>query len=411
MILSTSFKASLKELALFFAVSMISISSFPQNIKEGQRAHEIKISTVFQGPPLTEITLEKLHGKVIVLEFWATWCAPCIAAFDHLNNLVESFKDKDVAFISISTDEGSDAEKKIKSLLSKVPLSTWVVKDNSSRSTQTSYDANALPKTIVIDKFGLIRWIGEPKKLSEELLKEFLEENPKPIKASNGISINQAVTEFKERNPTNVSQPDTAVSILVVESPTSMGGFIFKKPNGIELKGLETMKVIEWLYDIPSSSIRKSQPFQSKNWNIIIKHQGIKALDKNNYRQLILLSIGVATKEMTDEIDVFVLKCPNGPKTGKTAELVKTIEPGSLHLSYQDGYLVASKSTLSDILKMIERTQGFSIIDETGLEGKFEFLIRFTEKDIKSFTENLQDAGLILVKEKRKLKVLEVQSL
>src|SRR5712691_10462103 len=46
-----------------------------------------------------------LKDSVVVIEFWATWCAPCVAAIPHFNELMEKFKDKPVRFISISNEE------------------------------------------------------------------------------------------------------------------------------------------------------------------------------------------------------------------------------------------------------------------------------------------------------------------
>jgi len=44
----------------------------------------------------------KMKGNVILLDFWATWCEPCIQAFPHMNNLVEKYRDKTAENISIT---------------------------------------------------------------------------------------------------------------------------------------------------------------------------------------------------------------------------------------------------------------------------------------------------------------------
>jgi len=75
--------------------------------RAGEAAPELGLEQVLQAPSGTEASWEKLGGKVVVLEFWATWCAPCIAAIPHLNELADHFKGKPVQFIAI-TDEKAD---------------------------------------------------------------------------------------------------------------------------------------------------------------------------------------------------------------------------------------------------------------------------------------------------------------
>ena len=54
-----------------------------------------------------KISMGQLRGKVVVIDFWATWCLPCIAEIPHLRSLYAEYKNKDVEFIGVSTDEGS----------------------------------------------------------------------------------------------------------------------------------------------------------------------------------------------------------------------------------------------------------------------------------------------------------------
>ena len=73
-------------------------------------------------PAPNELGWDDLKGNVVVLEFWATWCGPCIAAIPHLNALTEEFKGKPVRFISV-TDED---ETKVRKFLEKRTMSSWI---------------------------------------------------------------------------------------------------------------------------------------------------------------------------------------------------------------------------------------------------------------------------------------------
>jgi len=62
-----------------------------------------------------EVTLEKYEGKVMLLDFWATWCKPCVEAIPELKKLHEELgKDKKFVVVGISVDVGKDAKKKVK---------------------------------------------------------------------------------------------------------------------------------------------------------------------------------------------------------------------------------------------------------------------------------------------------------
>src|SRR5947199_3428540 len=70
-----------------------------------QEAPALKVTQWLQAPEGFDGKWSGLHGKVVVLEFWATWCAPCIGAIPHLNQLANEFKDRGVAFLAVTDDD------------------------------------------------------------------------------------------------------------------------------------------------------------------------------------------------------------------------------------------------------------------------------------------------------------------
>jgi thiol-disulfide isomerase/thioredoxin len=103
-----------------------------------------------------EVKLSALKGKVVVLDFWATWCPPCRASIPHSRELVEKLKDKPFVFVSIS----SDAEKKtLTDFLEKekMPWTHWWegVKENS---VGNNWNITGIPTLYVIDSKGVIRF-------------------------------------------------------------------------------------------------------------------------------------------------------------------------------------------------------------------------------------------------------------
>jgi len=118
----------------------------------GEMAPEIEIEEIGNAPGGAVATMEALRGKVVVIEFWATWCAPCVAAFPHLNELVEHYKGSDdVVFLAITMETPEVARR----LLDEKPLHAWQGFDTDN-SVFASYGVNGIPRTIIIGKDGKI---------------------------------------------------------------------------------------------------------------------------------------------------------------------------------------------------------------------------------------------------------------
>jgi peroxiredoxin len=98
------------------------------------------------------IRLSDYRGKIVFLNFWATWCAACVVEMPAMENLHRRFKDKDFAMIAINMQE-SDAQ--VKAFFEKLKLSFTALLD-SNGEVAAGFAVNALPTTFVLDKEGRI---------------------------------------------------------------------------------------------------------------------------------------------------------------------------------------------------------------------------------------------------------------
>jgi thiol-disulfide isomerase/thioredoxin len=117
----------------------------------------------------TSAKLTDFKSKVVILDFWATWCAPCLESFPHLEALQKQFG-SDLQIITIT----NESEERILKFLQKRPLSLPVVLD-ADRKLATEFPHRTIPHTIVIDKQGMVSAITNPKELTTPLVQKVVD--------------------------------------------------------------------------------------------------------------------------------------------------------------------------------------------------------------------------------------------
>src|ERR1039458_7098462 len=116
------------------------------DVKVGQPAPEISLDQLLPDQSVANASLRALKGKAVVLEFWATWCGPCVMAIPHLNELAVQFKDRPVVFLSITAESRAEIEP----FLKKRPIEGWVGLTKDSKVIE-DYGVTGLAHTFLID--------------------------------------------------------------------------------------------------------------------------------------------------------------------------------------------------------------------------------------------------------------------
>ena len=112
-------------------------------------------------------SLGDYRGEVVVLDFWAIWCTPCVAAIPKLNQLYREFEDRDVRFLAIT----DDPQVKLENFLSKTSFRFPIVRDGD-KSIFQAYRVLGRPQYYVVNRSGRVVYAGSA--VNAELLEEVL---------------------------------------------------------------------------------------------------------------------------------------------------------------------------------------------------------------------------------------------
>jgi len=101
------------------------------------------------------VSLSDLSGKVVVLDFWATWCGPCKDAVGELETLQKKFADRGVIIVGISVNKESDAAVRVQEFAKRHGLTYPLVIDDGS--AYKAYGVTRIPATYILDRGHIIR--------------------------------------------------------------------------------------------------------------------------------------------------------------------------------------------------------------------------------------------------------------
>jgi peroxiredoxin len=118
-------------------------------LKKGEAAPALALPSLAGG----SVDLASLRGKVVVLNFWATWCPPCVAEMPSLERLHKALSPEGLAVVAVSTDEDEAA---LRQFVSRAGLTMPVLLDPGGRVAGDRYHTTGYPETFVIDRSGVL---------------------------------------------------------------------------------------------------------------------------------------------------------------------------------------------------------------------------------------------------------------
>ncbi len=361
--------------------------------KVGDKAPPIELEGLLQAPEGASTTAEALRGKVVVLEFWATWCGPCIVVLPHLNKLADRFKDKPVRFISI-TDESREV---VERFLNKRSLKSWVGLD-TDRSVFRALRVAGIPRTVIIDTKGKIAALIRPGQITEQVLHDLLAGKAVTLTDPYAAAGKAADTEDPK------GEPLLRITIHPADSPDQFGGWSMN-PGRYRGKGVTLQSLIATAHGVSKERVVGSAPLDRRYDVVVSLPPGRCELLKPLLQSALEAAFGFSTRRQMREADVYALR-----KIAGTEPKIRKGTGGGAHASQSGGTIVAVNWDIQGLVGTLQNMLGEPVVNETALEGIYDWDIQFDEHDPQTIIKAVrQQLGLELVKAKRPVEFLVVE--
>ena len=329
---------------------------------------------------------KNLKNKYIVLEFWATWCGPCIAAVPHMNSIQKDFNQKDLYYISI-TDESVE---KVERSLKRINFNSIVVTD-LTKKTQINYGdgkegLDAYPLTILIDKNGVIKWIGEPKDLNSNIMSKFLANT----KAENkNYNLEQTVVQKEKKQIFDfndlLKNREVKYYFDIQESKSAEKLKKTMGTNIISLKSYSLEDVYNDVFNIKNDQLQLPENINNKRFDVIYKNIE-EAANLNMLEKDILKKLNLKKQMILKPSKINMISIQDN------SLLEETLEKRFSAKSDADDKIIFTAFTINNTLDELSNvsTVPFKFNDKN--ENKYDFIISIKSKE--AMVESLKSYGL-----------------
>ena len=355
--------------------------------KIGDRAPELAIDTMLKGPADNDLSWKALKGQALVLEFWATWCGPCIGAIPHFNELAEEFSDQPVRFLSITDEE----ESIIEPFLNSQPISGWVGLD-LDRSVFRDYAVMGIPATVLVDKEGVIQAVTQPHHVTKTVLLDLLAgRRPDVPEKSTGILL--AVGD---------DGPEPVFQVLIRPSTSDRSG-MSRSHSEIKIISFLPEHILPVAFNARPGRFLIEAELPNQKYDVVINTAGRKDLLEPMMQQAVSAALGIEAVWENRMVDAYVLR--KSPET--------KLEPLP---AVQGSYSRASRgeleaSNVDGLALMVASRLDRPVLDETRLHGSYRIKLQFDPEDHSSIAHAIKSTlGLELVQARRQVRMLIVRN-
>ncbi len=394
-----------KSTFIFYLFIILFTNIFADGLKIGQKSPNFKFQSLQKDGTLKEQDLKSLKSDVIVLEFWATWCSPCVDQFPHLNELVEKFKGGKVSFVALTKESSDDVSK----FLAKRPLNTIIGLDQKSKFSDI-FNITTIPYTVILNKDLKIIGITYPTNLTEEIIQKILK--GKKIDLPLHDAYKYYVIGNKKNDDENESKPteDDQYYKFVMRPSLSPRGHIKGFSEGefkdrrVKMDGVYLRPISSYAYNFPNSRILDSTEITQKYFCDLIIPEPNKDLLHLEIKRGIESFLNLKAEK------IFLTKKCRILKIVDNNILDKSLAKGNNSSGMMGSTkIIQEHSTLDDLSDWLEWNSDMPAINETEDKRFFDYNLFLIDRDTESINKEIGKIGLKLVEEERQVEYLVIK--
>lgn len=380
---------------LFLTILLLSLAACggqpverPRLARTGAPAPELSLKKILNAPGVKEIGGWKdLEGKAVVLEFWATWCDPCVESIPHMNQLADRFSGKPVVFLSVTDESEAD----VNAFLREHRMNSWVAPE-AGAGVFKAFRVYGRPHTVLIGRDGAVSAFSSPAEVTEETVLKLLSSAPAaaPARAADAAPQPQAepLAEF------------------YLGRSTSTSGSADYGEGRMYARGMPLKYALTYLYGgVDRLDVKPgAEEAMAGSYDIRLNVPPARAAQKREFfLRGLETALGLGVKESFREADVLVLKlAPGGPINVKESrEFADPRRRGTVIEAPGSGFTV--------LAQLLAESLREPVLDETRDKKIYKFTFDRGDDNPRAVSVQLQkQLGLRLDRLRRKVHVLEI---
>lgn len=372
---------------VFFLFSVVAFGA----VKVGEAPPEIRLDRLIPDQPVEKATLAALKGKAVVLDFWATWCGPCIDQIPEWNQLATQFKGRPIVFLAV-TPENPAA---VQLFLKKRPIEGWV----GIGDVAETYGLTGVGHKFLIDADGKVAAIATGKKLTVPLLEDLLAGRPVMFPPD------PPRYETKIRTDEPGSAPPVANVIIRPTTVIERGGGTGRGKDEIMFRATPLRIILSSIYRVIPPRIIGEPAEDTTRYDAWISLPGASRETFEAFtRNVVCAGLHVSAEREMRDTEVYLLTAPNGKPPG----LVEAVPAGGIVSGLGKGSLKLKGPFLA-LAGLLERPLGQPVIDETRIDGTYDIKLTYEDGSTDSAIQAVEKLGLKLTKARRPIEFLVVK--
>ena len=330
----------------------------------------------------------ELQGKAMVLEFWATWCGPCVAQFPHINSLVREFAGKPLVFVSV-TDE---AEAKVRKFLASHPLESVVGLDRDGAVARQVGSADLLPTTVLVAPDGRLAAVTTPEHLTAEVLNRLLRGEDTGLRAPVGREAN--------------SSADAALLRASIRASRDEDGSVAMRTGRMMARGAELRDLLTTVFGRASERLRMEPALEQTRYDLLIEGEGVTSEHLSRIaRELIPVALKLSVQEEDVTVPVLVVSKHDGVAPRLTPAVGRGVVWGN-----PPGKRILKGQSVEAVAWAIQGILHRVTVDETGIAGRFDLTFHWDEEHPETLLPAIREQlGLDVREAVRPVKMLVVK--